>query len=96
MTPRSAPPLYTVLPFILMLLAIAVLPLSVPHWWERNRNKFLVACVLGLPILGLYAVREPGALVRMGEEYVSFIVLLAGLYVIAGGMLFRGDLAATR
>jgi Na+/H+ antiporter NhaD/arsenite permease-like protein len=95
LAPRSAPPLYTVLPFIFMLLAIAVLPLSVPHWWERNRNKFLVACLLGLPILGLYVVREPGALIRMGEEYVSFIVLLAGLYVITGGMLLRGDLAAT-
>ena len=31
----------------------------------------------------------------MAEEYVSFIVLLAGLYVIAGGVLLRGDLAAT-
>ena len=31
----------------------------------------------------------------MGEEYVSFIILLAGLYVISGGVLLRGDLAAT-
>jgi Na+/H+ antiporter NhaD/arsenite permease-like protein len=93
--PGSALPLYTVLPFVLMLLAIAVFPLSVPHWWERNRNKLLVACLLGLPILGLYAGRQPGALVRMAEEYVSFIVLLAGLYVIAGGVLLRGDLTAT-
>jgi Na+/H+ antiporter NhaD/arsenite permease-like protein len=95
LAPGSAPPLYTVLPFVLMLLAIAVLPLSVPHWWERNWNKFLVACVLGLPILGLYLNRRPEALVRMGEEYISFIVLLAGLYVISGGVLLRGDLVAT-
>jgi Na+/H+ antiporter NhaD/arsenite permease-like protein len=31
----------------------------------------------------------------MGEEYVSFIVLLAGLYVISGGIRLTGDLEAT-
>jgi len=31
----------------------------------------------------------------MAEEYVSFIVLLAALYVISGGILMRGDLLAT-
>jgi Na+/H+ antiporter NhaD/arsenite permease-like protein len=78
-----------------MLLAIAVFPLWIPHWWESNRNKLLVSLVLGLPILSLYAVRRPGALLVMAEEYVSFIVLLAGLFVISGGILLRGDLVAT-
>jgi Na+/H+ antiporter NhaD/arsenite permease-like protein len=88
-------PPYTVLPFVAMLLAIAVCPLWVPHWWESNRNKMLVSCLLGLPILGLYVMREPKALLGMAEEYVSFIILLAGLYVISGGILMRGDLTAT-
>ncbi|MBI4255147.1 MAG: sodium:proton antiporter [Candidatus Rokubacteria bacterium] len=88
-------PLYTVLPFVAMLLAIAVCPLWAPHWWESNRNKMLVSCLLGLPILGLYVMREPKALLGMAEEYVSFIILLAGLYVISGGILMRGDLTAT-
>ena len=95
MAPGSALPPYAVLPFGLMLLVIAVFPLWLPHWWESNRNKLLVACVLGLPIFGLYLRRGPGALVAMGEEYVSFIILLAGLYVISGGVLLRGDLVAT-
>jgi Na+/H+ antiporter NhaD/arsenite permease-like protein len=93
--PGSALPLYAVAPFVLMLLAIAVLPLWRPHWWESNRNKLLVACVLGLPILGVYLRRRPGALVAMTEEYVSFIILLGALYVISGGVLLRGDLMAT-
>jgi Na+/H+ antiporter NhaD/arsenite permease-like protein len=33
--------------------------------------------------------------VHTAEEYVSFIVLLAGLYVIAGGIRLTGDLEAT-
>jgi Na+/H+ antiporter NhaD/arsenite permease-like protein len=88
-------PLFTVAPFVAMLLAIAVFPLWVPHWWESNRNKLVVSLFLGLPILALYAARRPGALLTMAEEYVSFIVLLAGLFVISGGVLLRGDLVAT-
>jgi Na+/H+ antiporter NhaD/arsenite permease-like protein len=89
------PALYTVLPFVAMLMAIAVCPLAVPHWWESNRNKLVVALVLGAPILVMYLGREPGVLAHMAEEYVSFIVLLGGLYVIAGGILLGGNLAAT-
>ena len=95
MSPQSALPFYTVLPFVFVLLAIAVFPLWIPHWWESKRNKLLVACVLGLPVLVLYMMRRPAALVGMGEEYVSFIILLAALYVVSGGVLLRGDLVAT-
>lgn len=91
----NAPPIYTVLPFVAMLVAIAVCPLAIPHWWESNRNKLIVAAVLGAPILVMYLARRPGALVSMVEEYVSFIILLAGLFVISGGVLMRGDLEAT-
>jgi Na+/H+ antiporter NhaD/arsenite permease-like protein len=88
-------PLYTVLPFVAMLLAIALFPLWLAHWWESNRNKLLVAAVLGAPVLVLYLSRLPAALVHMAGDYVSFIILLSGLYVIAGGVLLRGDLEAT-
>ena len=88
-------PLYTVLPFVAMLLAIALFPVWLPHWWESNRSKLVVAAVLGAPVLVLYLVRQPAALVHMAGDYVSFIVLLSGLYVIAGGVLLRGDLEAT-
>ena len=88
-------PLYSVLPFVAMLLAIALFPLWLPHWWESNRNKLLVSAVLGAPVLALYLVRQPGALSHTAADYVSFIVLLAGLYVIAGGVRLRGDLEAT-
>jgi len=88
-------PLYTVAPFVAMLLAIAAFPLWIPRWWHANRNKLAVSVLLGLPILALYAARRPGALLSMAEEYVSFIVLLAGLFVISGGIALRGDLEAT-
>jgi len=89
------PPISAVIPFIVMLLAIAVCPLWVPHWWESNRNKMIVSAALGLPVLALYMVRRPAALGAMAEEYVSFIILLGGLYLISGGILLKGDLTAT-
>jgi len=91
----AAPPVSFVLPFVAMLLAIAVCPLWVPHWWESNRNKFFVSAALGLPVLAVYGVRHPAALAHTTADYVSFIILLAGLFVIAGGILLRGDLVAT-
>src|SRR5213594_4557565 len=78
-----------------MLLAIALCPLWVPHWWESNRNKLAVAAALGLPVLALYLARRPAALLGMAEDYVSFMVLLAGLYVMSGGIRLTGDLEAT-
>jgi Na+/H+ antiporter NhaD/arsenite permease-like protein len=78
-----------------MLLAIAVAPLWVPHWWEPNRNKLFASAVLGLPVLAAYGVRHPAALLHTAQDYVSFIILLAGLFVISGGILLRGDLVAT-
>jgi len=91
----TPPPLYSVVPFVAMLLAIAFLPLALPQWWEPNRNKLVVSAGLGLPVLVLYLAREPRALLHSAGDYVSFIVLLTGLYVIAGGILLRGDLEAT-
>ena len=88
-------PLYTVIPFVAMLLAIAFLPLWLPHWWESNRNKLLVSAILGAPVLVLYVIRQPGALTHTAADYTSFIILLGGLYVIAGGVRLRGDLEAT-
>jgi Na+/H+ antiporter NhaD/arsenite permease-like protein len=52
----AAPPLATVIPFAVLLAAIAVLPLTpgVSHWWEHNSSKLLVAGVLALITLGYY------------------------------------------
>jgi len=90
-----SPPVYTAIPFVAMLFAIALGPLAAPRWWEANRHKLVVSVALAVPVVGLYLVRQPSALTETAEEYVSFIVLLAGLYAISGGILLQGDLEAT-
>src|SRR6185369_7778338 len=46
----APPPLLMVIPFVLMLGAIAVLPLwkKASHWWESNLHKFYVSAGLAL------------------------------------------------
>jgi Na+/H+ antiporter NhaD/arsenite permease-like protein len=99
MTHSLALPIWTVLPFVLLLLSIAVLPLVLPHFWESNRNKGVVAGALALPVAA-YLVAAHGAagvheLEEKAKEYVSFIVLLASLFVVTGGIYVRGSLAGT-
>ncbi len=89
------PSLAWALPFAAMLLAIAVLPLAVPRFWESNLRKLGVAALLACPVLVLYLREHPSSLVHVSADYVSFIVLLAGLFVISGGILLEGDLEAT-
>ncbi len=90
-----AAPLYAVLPFALLLLAIAVLPLAAAHWWEHNRNKALVGGLLSLPVVVYLLQAAPEALAHSLIEYASFVALLGALYVVAGGIRVTGDLRAT-
>jgi Na+/H+ antiporter NhaD/arsenite permease-like protein len=91
----SAVPLFAALPFAALLLAIALLPLLAPRWWESNLRKLLVAGILGLPVAAYYLTRRPHELLDTAADYLSFIVLLTALYVIAGGVRLHGDLQAT-
>ncbi|MGE3313659.1 MAG: sodium:proton antiporter [Planctomycetaceae bacterium] len=89
----------TLIPFALMLLAIALLPLFTPHWWEHNRNKGIVAAILSLP-LAIYLVATFGhsgveALAEKVHEYFSFLVLLGALFIISGGIYVQGSLSGT-
>jgi Na+/H+ antiporter NhaD/arsenite permease-like protein len=92
-------PAWTVIPFVGMLLAIAVLPLVTPHWFEHFRNKALVAAIFGGPVL-LYLVATFGEAgfhqaLETGEEYISFIIYIATLFTIAGGIYICGDTLGT-
>src|SRR5215468_10820244 len=82
-------------PFVLLLLGLALLPLLFPRFWESNTRKLAVSALLGLPVLGLYAIHNPAAIRHTAHDYVSFIVLLGTLYVISGGVFMDGDLRAT-
>jgi len=91
----SALPLVTALPFVALLLVIALAPLAVPTWWHHNRNKALVALVISAPILVYLGINAPELLREKFHEYVSFIVVIGALFVITGGIHIEGSLAGT-
>ncbi len=88
-------PWWSLLPFVAMLLSIAVLPLCAPHWWESNRNRGWVALACGGPVIIAMAMMDAHTLQHTAMEYVAFILLLASLYVITGGIVVRGHLRGT-
>lgn len=88
-------PTWSVLPFALLLLCIAVLPLVAGHFWDQNRNKAILSLVLGLPVVIGIGRLDPSVLGRTAHEYVAFILLLGALFVISGGIVVRGTLAGT-
>ncbi len=87
---------WSMIPFGLMLLMIAIGPLIAEHWWEKNMNKLIVSCILGIPVAvclvmgGMWHELEH----QLFFDYVPFIILLLSLFVITGGIHFSGDLKA--
>ena len=88
-------PLLICVPFIVLLLLIAIMPLIYPAFWERNRNKALLTAVIALPVLLFMIIKLPDNLWGTFQEYISFILVLATLYIISGGILLTGNLQAT-
>ena len=87
------------LPFIGILLTIATGPLLFPRIWHRHYGKlaFAWATLTLAPMAALFDL--PTALTALVHtllaEYLSFIVLLFTLYVVAGGILVTGNLRGT-
>ena len=92
-------PAWMLLPFVAMLLCIAVLPL-IPHvgeWWEHNVHKLYVSLILGVPVGIWLCVNGMSHELehQMIYDYVPFILLLMALFVTTGGICIRGDRKAT-
>src|SRR5512136_1470237 len=87
--------LWTIAPFVGLLLSIALLPLRAPRFWEPHKNKALVAFLWSLPIAVYFLFNAPHELVLSMKDYVSFLLLLTALFIISGGIVLKGDLKAT-
>ena len=98
-SPGHQLPVWTVVPFVLLLLAIALMPLVAGTWWEHNRHKGCVVVALAIP-LAAYLVLAWGSagwhqLQETFREYAAFITLLGALFIISGGIFVQGSLSGT-
>jgi Na+/H+ antiporter NhaD/arsenite permease-like protein len=84
------------LPFVGLLLSIACGPLVAPKLWHAHYGKvaFMWSALTMAPLAALHGV--PAALKALTHavlgEYLSFIILLTALYVVAGGIVVTGRL----
>lgn len=87
------------LPFVGLLVSIALVPLLAPHFWEHHFGKvaafwavaFLVPCAI---VLGI-ATTTLEALHALLLDYLPFIILLFALFVVAGGIRVSSNLVGT-
>jgi Na+/H+ antiporter NhaD/arsenite permease-like protein len=77
---------WMMLPFALLLGAMALTPVLAPRWWLRHYAK--VALGLGAVTAGYYllALHDTHSLAEAAHEYVSFIALVGSLFVVSGGI----------
>ena len=92
-------PLWSAIPFVGILLSIALFPLLAPRFWHHHFGKVSAfwAVLFAVPFMiaygvgtGLYSILHIYVL-----DYVPFLVLLASLFVIAGGISIKGGIAGT-
>ena len=91
--------IFWVIPFVGILLSIAVMPLVAEEFWHHNFGKISLfwATSLILPFLmsqgfeiTVYEILHVGLL-----EYIPFIILLLALFTISGGVRLKGTLVGT-
>ncbi len=92
-------PAWLCIPFAGLLLSIAIFPLVKEEWWEKNR-PIMVALWSILFIVPFTALFGPAhafetVLECIVNDYLTFIVLLFGLYCVAGNITMEGDLAGS-
>ncbi|MEL7565039.1 MAG: sodium:proton antiporter [Dehalobacterium sp.] len=91
-------PLYSAIPFVCMLLSIALGPILVPKFWHHHFGKVSAcwAALVAIPLVIAY--RGEGLLELlhvMIADYIPFIILLGALFTVGGGILLRTTLKGT-
>lgn len=91
-------PAWSILPFVGILLSIALCPLWTPRFWHHHFGKVAAfwALAFAVPFLIFDASVAFHEIVHiMLIDYIPFIILLWGLFTIAGGIVVSGSLRGT-
>ena len=80
------PPVWLVIPFMAILLMIATGPLFYAHHWHHHYPKYSVALGLIVALYYGFALHSWTPVVHAIQEYMSFIALVASLFIAASGI----------
>ena len=91
--------IFWIIPFVGILLSIAILPLIVPVFWQRNYGKvsafWALSFLLPFTLLKGIEIARYQFLHVLLLDYFPFIILLISLYTISGGIRIKGSLSGT-
>jgi Na+/H+ antiporter NhaD/arsenite permease-like protein len=92
-------PIWSIIPFVGMLLSIAIIPLFKGEWWEKNLFNVAIAwsLVFLIPFTIGFGPSDAGHAFyhTVALDYLPFIVLLLGLFAVSGGIVLKGSLAGS-
>ncbi|MDO4850996.1 MAG: sodium:proton antiporter [Actinomycetota bacterium] len=95
----STLPFWSIIPFVGMLLSIAIMPLAFGEWWEKH--ELLASVIWSLLFLIPFTIAYGFSITaeQLSEtiigDYIPFIVLLLGLFTVAGGIHIKGTIVGT-
>lgn len=88
-----------VIPFLGILLSIALFPLLAPHFWHHHYGKISLFWWVIFMTVFTYGFGFSTSAFYFFEvyllEFIPFITLLLALFTVAGGIQIKGDLAGT-
>lgn len=92
-------PVWLCIPFAGLLLCIAVMPLVKGEWWEAHQPLmvgFWIAAMV-LPFIAVYGAGKTVETVLecTVNDYLTFIILLFGLFCVSGNITMEGDFAGS-
>lgn len=82
----AAPPVWILVPFVVLLGAIAMGPLLTPKLWHERYHVFSVCMAVIVFVYYLVGRREAAPLAHSLQEYISFMALIGSLFVVTGGI----------
>src|SRR6266481_10090686 len=87
--PTGEPNPVIMLPFAILLLAIAFGPLIARYHWERHYHQLCVALAGVVCAYHLFVVHQTARVLHASIDYVSFMVVVGSFFVVSGGIHLR-------
>ena len=92
---KVIPPLWLVAPFVILLLLIATGPLFYSHHWHSHYPKYAVGLGLFVTLYYLFVLQDGISMLHALQEYLSFIALVASLFIAASGIFLKVNARGT-
>ena len=95
----STVPVWLCIPFAGLLLCIAVMPLVKAEWWESHQPLVVALWIILMvvPFAFVYGAGKTAETVLdcIVNDYLTFIILLFGLFCVSGNITMEGDFAGS-